>query len=164
MDSLCNQFQYMMTDDECSTESNCEDQQPQYFGGFYLIWKGTNPIFIDTFIYQDWEANTEYKADGLLWKHHTKDFQQNRFSELNESIGSISDIEIQIIECHLFNEEETYKEIKEILDYEINIYKELYKSEGDNVFKKRKDAYNMKDLLEALEECLLTDELFGDED
>jgi len=161
IDNLCNEFQYMCSEQKYETDLDCENNKPQYFAGFYIIWKGENPIFIDSFIFRDYEANTEYKADKLLWEHHKEDFRKNRFSELNESIGDLSKIDIEIIECHLFNKDDTYKEIKEIVDYQLNIFRKEY---GENVFKKKKDNYNMTDLLESLEYCLEVDELFGEQD
>ena len=79
MNTLCNEFQYMFTTQQYEEDLDCEDETPVYFGGIYTIWKANNPIYINYFIYKDYEANTEYKADKLLWEQHSEDFIQNRF-------------------------------------------------------------------------------------
>ena len=152
IDTLCDDLSNMqMEDDE------------QYFGGIYAIWKGNNPIYINYFIYEDYEVNTEYKADSKLWKMHEEDFEKNRFSELNQEIKNISDIEIQIVDCHLFKEDEKYNDILNMLKNELHIYQLSYLKDNKNVIKKRKDTYNMTELLVSLEHCLEMDELFGEE-
>ena len=82
---------------------------------------------------------------------------------MNQEIENIADIEIEIIESHLFNDEE-YENVKEMLEDELEIHQMSRMSNDENVVKKRKDAYNMTDLMEALEYCLEMDELFGEED
>ena len=141
-----------------------EEELSQYFGGIYMIWKDENPIYINSFIYEDFEANTEYKADKKLWENIQEDFIKNPFSELNQEIGDVLEIEIQIVDCHLFNEDETYENIKEMLENELRIYQLSHLDNDENVIKKRKDNYNMTDLLDALDDCLEMDELFGEED
>ena len=140
-----------------------DEKRPSYFGGIYTIWKEQEPIFVDYFIYEDYEADTKYKADDELWEKHNKDLRENPFSELNQEIENIADIEIEIIESHLFNDEE-YENVKEMLEDELEIHQMSRMSNDENVVKKRKDAYNMTDLMEALEYCLEMDELFGEED
>lgn len=163
IDNLCNQFQYMCNEQYCEEDLDCEGNKPIYFAGIYGIWKENNPIYINYFIYENFEADTEYKADKKLWEKHKNDFHKNHFSELNQSIENINDIEIHIIDSHLF-EEETYNDIKNLMDDELQNYQESHIKEGNNVIKKRKDVYNMTDLLESLEYCLEMDELFGEED
>ena len=145
--------------------SNDDEELPQYFGGIYTIWKGQMPIYVNYFIYEDYEANTEYKADLKLWESHSEDFRKNPFSELNQAIKNIDDknIEIQIVDCHLFNNDEVYVNIKGMLKDELRIYQLSHSDNNENVIKKRKDNYNMTDLLEALETCLFMDEIFGEE-
>ena len=135
-------------------ELESDEELPQYFGGIYTIWKEENPIYVNYFIYEDYKVNTEYKADNKLLEKHKKDFRKNPFSELNESIDDIDNIEIEIVDCHLFNEDEPYEYIKDILKKELRIYQLSYLDNDENVIKKKKDNYNMTDLLDALETCL----------
>ena len=96
-----------------------------------------------------------------LWEKHRKDFIQNRFSELNKTIGDIDSqhLEIEIIESHLFDEEETYNLVEELLIEHLEHIKGEY---GEGLVKKTKDNYNMSELMKALEDDLLMNELFGD--
>ena len=116
----------------------------------------------------DWyrEIRRRQSLSSLLEKglNIQEDFIKNPFSELNQEIGDVLEIEIQIVDCHLFNEDETYENIKEMLENELRIYQLSHLDNDENVIKKRKDNYNMTDLLEALDDCLEMDELFGEED
>ena len=149
VDTLCNNLSDMQIEEE-------EEEKHQYFGGIYVIWKDGNPIYVNYFIYEDYEANTEYKADSKLWEMHKKDFEMNRFSELNQAIRDIhnNNIEIQIVDCHLFREDEQYDDVINMLENELRIYQLSHLDNDNNVIKKRKDTYNMRDLLESLEQCL----------
>ena len=73
-------------------------------------------------------------------------------------------IEIQIIDCHLFKEEEDHDDVIDMLENELRIYQLSHLDNDNNVIKKRKDTYNMRELLESLEQCLEIDELFGEEE
>lgn len=156
---LCNQFE----DLNCNQlqDLDCENNKPIYFAGFYNLWKNNNVIFTYYFIFE--KEMSERKTEKKIWKIHYKDFEQNRFSELNQSIGDIYDIEVQIIESHYFNKE-SYEEIESSLQDELKNYQQCHQDNGINVQKNRKDNYNMNDLSSALDNAILMDELFGGED
>ena len=164
IDTLCDEFKYMCSEQHYEADLDCEDEKPVYFGGIYTIWKDHLPIYVNYFLYKDFIANTEYKAQNKIWKKYEKDFIENRFSELNQSIGNMENIDIIITDSHLFNEDSTYKSVTESLNKELSLYQKSYEETDDNVIKKKTDAYNMRELLEALEYCLEIDELFGEED
>jgi len=135
-----------------------EMETTEYFGGLYVIWEGIYIIHINWFIYEKSVCSNDYKADKLLLDYHRKDFQENRFSELNETIKDINNIELSIIDSYLFEDEEKYDFIVEVLKERI----EIYKKNNNNKICKTNDAYNMSALLDAINEIVLMDELFGD--
>ena len=149
---LCNQFE----------DLDCENNQPQYFAGFYNIYKNGNTIFTYYFILDNVRSNED--AETEIWNVHNNDFNKNRFSELNQCIGNMGDIEIEIFESHFFGDSESYKTIESSLQDNLVIYRESYKEQGDNVQKNRKDNYNMNDLGNALDEAMMMDDLFGEEE
>ena len=149
---LCNQFQ----------DLDCENNQPRYLAGFYNIYKDGNVIFTYYFTFE--KNMSQRKTEHKIWKTHNKDFQKNRFSELNQCIGDMNDIEIDIIEAHYFEEEDTYQMIESSLQDGLPNYQESYKEQGQQVKKNRKDNYNMNDLGNALDEAMMMDDLFGEEE
>lgn len=149
---LCNQME----------DLDFENNKPRYFAGFYNIYKNGNVIFTYYFIFE--KEMSQNKTERKIWKLHNKDFQQNQFSELNQSIGDMNDIEIDIIESHYFNEEDSYKMIESSLQDGLGCYQESYKQQGEEVQKNRKDNYNMNDLGNALDDAMMMDELFGSDD
>jgi len=133
------------------------DEDTNYFGGIYIIWDGLNIILMKTFIYNATICPNEYTADKLLLEYHRRDFQKNRFSELNERIEDFNNIELSILDSYLFNNDESYSFIDEVLNDRL----EMFKKNNDKDICKTKDAYNMSDLLEALNEIVFMDNLFG---
>lgn len=148
-----------MNDDEMS-DLDCENDQPMYFGGVYLLWKDGKVVYGNTFIFESAEAFDDYSADKKIWDFHCKDFQENRYSELNKAIGNLNEIDIEILESHMFDENESYQFVDELLKEHFENFKTEY---GNGMVKQTRDAYNMKDLIKALNDDLLMDELFGDE-
>lgn len=140
---------------------NCDldIETPEYFVGIYTIWHNDKIILVDSFIYED--CYTEYQADALLWEDLKEECKKNRFSELGEFIYNTKDLDIDIVESHFF-EDEQYKNIVEMLETNLEIYKATQQEKLS--IKGRQDNYNMTDLLEALDFCLEMDELFGEED
>ena len=151
----------------CEVDYDCENDKPCYYTGFYVIWKGIYPIHTDYFIFDSQEADEEYKADRLLWDKHTIDFNKNRFSELNQAIGNLDDIDITIEESHLFDESYSYEDIENEILEQYDIFREKIEEDfGDGeqtLCKKKKDNYNMSNLMDALEQDLLLEELFGED-
>jgi hypothetical protein len=156
MNNICERLSNIMNE---QSDLDCENDKPIYFGGIYLLWKNGNVIYGNIFIYESAQAYDDYSADKELWKFHCKDFQENRFSELNKSIENLNDITIEILESNLFSEDESYSFIEELLKEHLENFKDEF---GNNMVKQIKDAYNMKGLMEALNNDLLMDELFGE--
>jgi len=172
MDNLCEEMNGMNIEednfyDRCydaDDDFDCENEKPEYFAGFYVLWKGEEAIFADYFIFDSEIADDEYKADKQLWRQHEEDMKLNPFSQLNESIGNLKDIELYIIDSHLF-EEEDYEKIKSMLVEKVEDFRQEYKDNDEGfLYKKKTDAYNMTELLDALETCIMMDDLFGEED
>jgi len=138
-------------------DEESDNEETIYFGGIYVIWDGIYIIHTNIFIYDKKICPNEYTADKLLLEFHRRDFQVNRFSELNETIQDFNTIELSIIDSFTFDEEESYKFIVEVLTERM----EIYKKNNHEKICKTKDAYNMTDLLEALNEVVLMDDLFG---
>lgn len=132
-------------------EDNKEDK---YFYGFYVIWKNDKIIHCCDFIYPTVIADSLYKVDKLLWKKHKKDFKENPFSELNESIGNLKDIELEICETFYSTDDNNYKEniLIEMEMFQRNY--EIYGPDDEHIFKKTNDPYNMKDLITEINKII----------
>lgn len=132
----------------------CEvEEESRYYGGFYIIWKGSDIIHIDYFIFHNTEADHHYKADKLLWEKHEKDFQENPCSELNEAIKNLDEIELDIVDTTLFNPIFSYDDIKIVMEEEFYTFKKNYQMISEkNIYKNKKDNYNMKELIKAIKE------------
>lgn len=150
---------------DADDDFDCENEKPRYFGGFYVLWKGEQAIFADYFIFDSEIADDEYKADKQLWRQHEEDIKINPFSQLNEAIGNLKNIELYIVDSYLFEEEEDYNSIKNMLIEKVTEFREEYKQNDEGfLYKKQTDAYNMTELLDALETCIMMDDLFGEDE
>jgi len=148
INNLCDTFKNMNMEDDYSDSEDQMETTDIYFGGVYIIWKNNKVIHCDYFIYNSNIANDEYQADRELIKRHREDFYKNRYSELNSKIDNIDTISFEIIESNLFTHNDDYYDI-------INVLKSVLQTwlnDLDYTTLKRKDPYNMTEMLGALKE------------
>lgn len=145
-----------LTDDINDSYDRLYDSDERYYAGFYIIWKNSVPIFANYFVFHENDANNKYKADKRIWENHIRDFAENPYSELNEAIDNMFDIDIEIINGILFEPKFTYEEIEREIQFQFWEFKRNYKLiEGkDTLFKKTKDAYNMRDMINVIDEII----------
>jgi hypothetical protein len=122
----------------------------KYIVGIYVLRENNKDKYVSGFIinYDDFD-NMEY-FERYMKRFHKKHYNKNRYSELYETINNIDNITIKVMKSKIIKKNKNF-DYHNIKDYLNEVIKFEYKHLKLNSI----DAFNMDDMLIALEEDLI---------